>query len=210
MTSRWNDGLTALFKNEVVQKARSARTFPARSPRIRSQAGAISFCWPGPSSKRTGRPSASTTAWILVPNPPRERPRAWACDPPFFAVRRLLEPEPGSPSRLWPAIRYRDHSIPLRISGRLPLVRSSDNNDAWRFDTDRNAQADHANDHLNAPATAMHSENGGHHCGDHAYLCDRPEQNHAADPTDHHEVSRLPRQPPKDSVESEFVSPVNP
>ena len=27
----------------------------------------MSFCWPGPRMKRTGRPSASTTAWILVP-----------------------------------------------------------------------------------------------------------------------------------------------
>ena len=30
----------------------------------------------GVSSKRTGRPTASATAWILVLNPPRERPMA--------------------------------------------------------------------------------------------------------------------------------------
>lgn len=44
----------------------------------------MSFCWPGPSSKRTGKPKASTTQWILVPNPPRERPRAWLERPPFY------------------------------------------------------------------------------------------------------------------------------
>lgn len=51
-------------------------------PRIKSHAGAISFGCPGPSAKRTGRPSASTTAWSSLPKPPRERPRAWACGPP--------------------------------------------------------------------------------------------------------------------------------
>ena len=36
----------------------------------------LSEAWPGVSTRRTGRPRASTTAWILVLSPPRERPMA--------------------------------------------------------------------------------------------------------------------------------------
>jgi len=36
----------------------------------------LSEACPGLSTKRTGSPTASTTAWILVVNPPRERPMA--------------------------------------------------------------------------------------------------------------------------------------
>ena len=36
----------------------------------------VSEAWPGVRTKRTGRPRASTTVWILVLSPPRERPMA--------------------------------------------------------------------------------------------------------------------------------------
>src|SRR5215470_20015340 len=35
---------------------------------------------------RSGRPSASASRWILVVNPPRERPRASSSAPPFGAT----------------------------------------------------------------------------------------------------------------------------
>ena len=60
VTAWRDDGFAALVEDDVVQ------------------AGAVSFCWPGPSANRIGKPGASTTAWSLVPKPPRERPRAWA------------------------------------------------------------------------------------------------------------------------------------
>jgi hypothetical protein len=47
-----------------------------RNPAMRLGKVVLSEAWPGVSSKRTGRPTASTTAWILVLNPPRERPMA--------------------------------------------------------------------------------------------------------------------------------------
>jgi hypothetical protein len=59
-------------------------------PRISSQAGTMSFCWPGPRTKRIGKPSASTTAWTFVPSPPRERPRAWLERPLFYPCPRSL------------------------------------------------------------------------------------------------------------------------
>jgi hypothetical protein len=37
---------------------------------------ALSWSWPALRMKRKGRPWASVMAWILVVNPPRERPRA--------------------------------------------------------------------------------------------------------------------------------------
>ena len=60
-----------------------------RRPFDRLRTG-ISFCCPGPRMKRTGRPSASTTAWILVPNPPRDRPSAWAEQPKVPAMRSIV------------------------------------------------------------------------------------------------------------------------
>ncbi len=44
----------------------------------------MSFCWPGPIAKRTGNPSASKTAWSLVPKLPRE---PGFQRPPFYAAR---------------------------------------------------------------------------------------------------------------------------
>jgi hypothetical protein len=40
--------------------------------------GAVLMSWTSPPvrTKRNGRPSASVRVWILVVNPPRERPRA--------------------------------------------------------------------------------------------------------------------------------------
>jgi hypothetical protein len=60
---------------------------PEARPATRPHAGAMSFCWPGPISNRTGRPRASTITWSLVPKPPRERPRAWARNPPLWMAR---------------------------------------------------------------------------------------------------------------------------
>lgn len=66
-----------------------------------------SEAWPGVKEKPTGLPKASTTAWILVISPPRERPMAWF-SPAFFGRRRCV----GEPARwLRPATctRCRDH-----------------------------------------------------------------------------------------------------
>src|SRR5574343_828641 len=54
-------------------------------PSSRSAARVISPACPGVSSKRARCPSPSTSAWILVLSPPRERPSACS---PFFWVRR--------------------------------------------------------------------------------------------------------------------------
>ena len=64
MTAGWNDGLATLVEDDVVKLVRivGAMTCVAERPSINSQAFAISFCWPGPSAKRTGSPRASTTA----------------------------------------------------------------------------------------------------------------------------------------------------
>jgi hypothetical protein len=48
----------------------------ASSPAISPCAWGQSPQCPGVIAKRTGRPSASTAAWILVVSPPRERPIA--------------------------------------------------------------------------------------------------------------------------------------
>jgi hypothetical protein len=51
----------------------------------------MSLRCPGEPIRRTGLPSASPAAWILVLKPPRDRPRPWACAP-FLPARagRLL------------------------------------------------------------------------------------------------------------------------
>ena len=49
-----------------------------------------SCLWPAVSSMASGRPRPSVTKWSLVPNPPRERPRAWSMgswEPPFPLLR---------------------------------------------------------------------------------------------------------------------------
>ena len=53
-----------------------------------SYASFISCVCPGESATRTGLPSASTTAWIFVDGPPRERPIS--CAPLFRRARRVL------------------------------------------------------------------------------------------------------------------------
>src|SRR5690554_6014645 len=69
------------------------------SPRRSSISNALlpSWAWPGVSLRATGRPLASTRAWILVVNPPRERPmhRGSGSSPtavfgPLFCVRTML------------------------------------------------------------------------------------------------------------------------
>ena len=90
------------LSRKVVRKAicapRALSTITERFNRFRGSGLSRSVwmrCWPGPSMKRTGRPSASTTAWLLVPNPPLERPRARASWPPFLAALPPLGPVPG-------------------------------------------------------------------------------------------------------------------
>ena len=77
--------ICALAPNSSVMKVRSASaSYPAAamtwptpvSPEMSALACGQSPQWPGVISKRTGRPSASTAAWILVVSPPRERPIA--------------------------------------------------------------------------------------------------------------------------------------
>jgi hypothetical protein len=48
----------------------------------------MSWHWPPVSRKRRGLPKASTLTWILLLNPPRLRPSAWAFWLPFFGVLR--------------------------------------------------------------------------------------------------------------------------
>src|SRR6184192_4319158 len=65
---------------------------------------------PGVSRQRTGLPKASTTAWVLVLNPPRERPKAWG--PAFFGRQRRVgervpwcypsAPPPNQDRHCWP------------------------------------------------------------------------------------------------------------
>jgi hypothetical protein len=55
-----------------------------------------SCLWPAVASTARGRPRPSVTRWSFVPNPPRERPRAWSGGssvPPFCPLQRL----PGLP-----------------------------------------------------------------------------------------------------------------
>ena len=42
-----------------------------------------SVAWPGVRVSSTGSPSPFTAAWILVPNPPRQRPHCWSAWPPI-------------------------------------------------------------------------------------------------------------------------------
>src|SRR5512142_1440230 len=51
-------------------------------------ASLMSFLCPGDRMIRTGLPNASTSAWILVDGPPRERPISWG--PLFGRARRVL------------------------------------------------------------------------------------------------------------------------
>src|SRR5580693_5115286 len=68
----------------------------------------MSLRWPGEPIRRTGFPSASPAAWILVLKPPRERPRPWAFAPLFAGQRR----QPAdAPARWW----NRSSAIPDRL-----------------------------------------------------------------------------------------------
>lgn len=115
MTVRRNDRVPALIEDDVVQGvgivSAVASTCLAGSPRTRLQAGAISVCWRGPRRKRTGNPSASTTAWILRPNPPRERPRAWACGPPAACACADHRGVDGQPPHVRIASNWFENSV---------------------------------------------------------------------------------------------------
>src|SRR5438105_227906 len=50
----------------------------------KASASWLSWTWPPVSLRATGRPSASTRAWILLVSPPRERPMPRSPDPPFY------------------------------------------------------------------------------------------------------------------------------
>src|SRR5579872_1476300 len=65
-------------------------------PSIRASAWRLSCTCPGVRMKRSGSPSASTTALILVEGPPRERPIASSSVPPFCARRMLVGAHDGS------------------------------------------------------------------------------------------------------------------
>ena len=59
----------------VREQALSAsRIVPASTVSNMSAAERPSWAWPSVSLRRIGRPMASTSAWILVVKPPRERP----------------------------------------------------------------------------------------------------------------------------------------
>ena len=74
-----------------------------------------SCAWPAVASMASGRPRPSVTMWSFVPNPPRERPRAWSGGssvPPFFPLRRLPD---------WPARSFRPRTTsPSRCGPRDP------------------------------------------------------------------------------------------
>src|SRR4029077_8886582 len=57
----------------------------------------MSLRCPGEPIRRTGLPSASPAAWILVLRPPRDRPRPWAFGPflPLCAGGVLMRPNDG-------------------------------------------------------------------------------------------------------------------
>src|SRR5215470_20109128 len=61
-------------------------TAPPFTPSSIVSAVWLSCTWPPVRRKRSGRPSASASRWILVVNPPRERPRASSSAPPFGAT----------------------------------------------------------------------------------------------------------------------------
>src|SRR5262249_31512935 len=79
-----------------ASKARSAISRLAVICGSSASAPAKSCTCPGVSRKRSGLPSASTSAWILVLRPPRLRPRAWSST--FFegAGAVLMSPHDGA------------------------------------------------------------------------------------------------------------------
>ena len=79
-----------------ASKARSAISRLAAICGSSASAPAKSCACPGVSSRRSGLPSASTSAWILVLRPPRLRPRAWSSA--FFesAGAVLMSPHDGA------------------------------------------------------------------------------------------------------------------
>src|SRR5688500_11767002 len=78
LASGRNDGLdSGMFQrlNDTIVSVLSAITAPALRSVNRTSEPARSCAWP--SRNRVGLPRASVTAWILVDNPPRDRPMAW-------------------------------------------------------------------------------------------------------------------------------------
>ena len=71
------DGGDLVEDGAGVVAARSAiRSRPEAMPTINSGTAVLSEAWPGERRMRSGSPSPSTSTWILVLNPPRERPMA--------------------------------------------------------------------------------------------------------------------------------------
>ena len=85
-----NDGQGAFFPGAlavfgaVIGLVGDNGAGPDIGPRsIRVSKCGPSAAWPPVRSKAIGRPSKSVFKWILVLKPPRERPSAWPCCPPF-------------------------------------------------------------------------------------------------------------------------------
>jgi hypothetical protein len=77
------------LSRSLSQAASAAHRAPGGSGSKRPRAIGASPRWPGVISSATGRPQPSTTAWIFVVRPPRERPIAWR-SAPFSAGRRAM------------------------------------------------------------------------------------------------------------------------
>jgi hypothetical protein len=93
----------------------------ATKPSINSCAKAMSLRCPGDPIRRTGLPSASLAAWILVLKPPRDRPRPWASAPLFFAASAgslLMRPHDGG-------IDHQPFQIGLARQGGEDLVQNA-------------------------------------------------------------------------------------
>src|SRR5258708_967274 len=76
----------------------------------------MSLRCPGVPIRRSGLPSASAAAWILVLSPPRDRPRPWASAPLFPCARQRHADAPARWSN-------RSSAIPDRLRAKEPPAR---------------------------------------------------------------------------------------
>ncbi len=103
-----------------------------RTAPVSSRAGRAVLSWRSPPlrEKVTGRPWPSARTWILVENPPRERPRASLWIPLFRrpgGLRRHADErerrccrQSAGPSRAGPRHRHPPAGLPARAATRLP------------------------------------------------------------------------------------------
>jgi hypothetical protein len=172
--------------------SQSAMVTPAAKPSTSSCAKAMSLRCPGDPIRRTGFPSASPAAWILVLRPPRERPRPWASGPLFAGECRRRADAPARWSSRSSTIRDRPRPPTWRGSRPERPSRSSDSSGASPPCACPTAWADRASDSLSAPSTAGRSETDDCWCGDRAGPCARQAQTPHAAPTGHPEARRSP------------------